>query len=140
MTKPKVSSKGIKRERPIKLSVKLPPKRVQEKFLIIYELEGCQKAVDYLTNHYKVRRMKIILDGKKVGAKKSNNWIGCYSKNKAYFTTRGLKQQVVLHELYHHLVEKNKIKLAIRLEEREACKFAYTFNEKRRLTRVTRDL
>ena len=31
------------------LRVKLSPKNVREKFLIVYGLEGCQKAVNYLT-------------------------------------------------------------------------------------------
>ena len=47
------------------LSVKLPPKSVREKFLITYEFEGCQKAVNYLTQYYRVRKMKIFLNGKK---------------------------------------------------------------------------
>jgi hypothetical protein len=40
---------------------------MREKFLIIYELQGCQKAVNYLTEYYGVRKMKVILDGKRVG-------------------------------------------------------------------------
>jgi hypothetical protein len=35
----------------VPLSVKLPPKRVREKFLIIYELEGGPKAVNCLTEY-----------------------------------------------------------------------------------------
>jgi hypothetical protein len=45
--------------------VKVPPRRIREKFLIVYELEGCQKAVNFLTEYYGVRRMKIILNGRK---------------------------------------------------------------------------
>jgi hypothetical protein len=32
----------------IPLSIKLPSKKVRENFIIIYELEGCKKAVNYL--------------------------------------------------------------------------------------------
>jgi hypothetical protein len=39
----------------------IPSKRVIEKFLLIYELEGYQKAVDFLTEYYGIRRMKIVL-------------------------------------------------------------------------------
>lgn len=108
----------------IPLHVKLPPKRIREKFLIIYELEGCQKAVDFLTEHYGVRRMKTLLDGKKVGKKKSNSWVACYSKNNAYFTKKGLTKRIVLHELYHHLIESNGLELPLKLEEKEANIFA----------------
>jgi hypothetical protein len=85
----------------VPLSIKLPPKRVREKFLIIYELEGCQKASDFLTEYYDVRKMRIILDGRRV----SKKCYGLYFKNKAYFTREGLKKHVIMHELYHHLIE-----------------------------------
>jgi hypothetical protein len=62
-----------RRSSSVPLSVKLPPKRIREKFLIIYELEGCQKAVNYLTKYYDVRRMSIFLNGRKVG--KSLRWM-----------------------------------------------------------------
>jgi hypothetical protein len=45
---------------------KAPPKNVRENFLIIYELEGCRRAVNYLTDYYGVARMRIVLDGRKV--------------------------------------------------------------------------
>jgi hypothetical protein len=107
----------------IQLSVKLPPRRVREKFLIIYELEGCQKASDFLTLHYGVRRMKIVLDGRKV----SKKCYGVYFKNKAYFTRKGMKKRVILHELYHHLVEANGFKLRNRTEEKEANNYSKRF-------------
>ena len=47
------------------LRVKLSLKNVREKFLIVYELEGCQKAVNYLTKYYGARRIRIILNGGK---------------------------------------------------------------------------
>jgi len=85
---------------PLQLSIKLPPKSVRERFLITYELEGCQKAINFLTEYYEVRKMKIVLDGKKVG-----NYLGIYQKNTACFKKNGLRKRIVLHELYHRLVE-----------------------------------
>jgi hypothetical protein len=113
-----------RRSASVSLSVKLPPKRVREKFLIIYELEGCQKATNFLTEYYKVRRMHIILNGRIVGKKKSNRWIACYNKNKAYFTKEGLNKKVVLHELYHHLVNCKGLELHLSAEEREANSYS----------------
>ena len=107
----------------VPLSVKLPPKRVREKFLIIYELEGCQKAVNYLTKYYGVRRMRIFLNGKKVG----KDCVGFYFKNRAYFKKEGLKKQIVLHELYHHLVDSNGLELLVKVEEKEAKMYASKF-------------
>jgi hypothetical protein len=88
--------------------------------LIIYELEGCQKAINFLTEYYEVKRMKIILNGKKVG--KHN--IALYYENKAYFTKKGLKKRTVLHELYHHLVHSKGMKTPDGIEEKEANNYA----------------
>ena len=107
----------------VSLSIKLPPKRVREKFLIIYEFEGCQKASDFLAEYYGVIRMKIILDGRRV----SKKCYGVYFKNKAYFTKDGLKKRVVLHELYQHLVEANGFELQNRTEEKEANNYSRRF-------------
>ena len=71
---PKSRTYSRRKKATSQLSVKLPPKNVREKFLIVYELEGCQKAVNFLTEYYEVRKMKIVLDGKKVG----NNYLGAY--------------------------------------------------------------
>jgi hypothetical protein len=49
------------------MRIKVPSRKIRERFLLIYELEGCQKAVDFLTKYYRVRRMKIKLNGRKVG-------------------------------------------------------------------------
>ena len=104
----------------LSLSVKLPPKRVREKFLIIYELEGCQKAVNNLTKYYGVGRMRIVLNGRKVG----KNCLASYLENQACFKREGLMKQIVLHEFYHHLINSKSLKLSIRTEEREANSFA----------------
>ena len=106
--------------------VRIPPKRIRERFLIIYELKGCQKAVDFLTEHYGVKGMRIILDGKRVG--KGNS--GFYLKNRAYFTKSGLTKRIILHELYHHLAEKNGLEMSIREEEKEANSYARNFLRK----------
>ena len=79
---------------------------------MIYELEGCQKAVDFLTKYYGVRQMKIKLDGRKVG----NGNIAIYFQNRAYFTRRGLTKRTVLHELYHHMVYVKRLEMPKRKE------------------------
>ncbi len=104
-------------------SVRLPSRTVREKFLITYELEGCQKAVDYLTEYYGIKKMKIVLDGRKV----PKECYGYYSKNKAYFTKEGLKRRVVLHELYHHLIYSKDCELPTKTEEREANNYTRDF-------------
>lgn len=86
------------------MRINIPPKKIREKFNLTYELRGCKKAVNLLTKYYGVRRMKIILNGKKV----SRGHRAHYFENKAYFTKRGLKKRTVLHELYHHLVCVNR--------------------------------
>jgi len=107
----------------VPLSVKLPPKRIREKFLIIYELEGCQKGVNYLTKYYGVKSMRIFLNGQKVG----KSLLGFYLENCAYFKKVGLKKRIVLHELYHHLVASKGFELETRAEEKEANTYASRF-------------
>jgi hypothetical protein len=77
-------------------------------------------AVDFLAEYYGVRKMKIILDGRKVG----NGDVAVYFQNRAYFSKRGLKKRTVLHELYHHLVYVNGLDISKRTEERDADRFA----------------
>jgi hypothetical protein len=105
------------------LSIKLPPKNVREKFLIIYELEGCQKAVNYLTKYYRVRRMTILLNGKRV----RKGWVAWYLENQACFKKNGLVKRIVLHELYHHLVEVKNLEMSLKTEEKEANYYARYF-------------
>jgi Zn-dependent peptidase ImmA (M78 family) len=102
------------------MRIRLPSKKIRERFFLVYELKGCQKAVDFLTKYYGVRRMRIRLNGRKVG----NGDIAVYFENKAYFTKRGLAKSTILHELYHHLVYTNDLDIAIRKEEKEANQFA----------------
>jgi hypothetical protein len=98
----------------------IPSKRIIEKFLLIYELKGCQEAVDYLTKYYGIRRMRIVLNGRKVG----NGDEACYENCIAYFTKRGSKKSNVLHELYHHLAYVNEWEMSERREETEANEYA----------------
>jgi hypothetical protein len=105
------------------LSMKIPPKRVRKKFLAVYEMYGCVKAINYLSNFYKVERMYIIIDGKKVGRMNIAYYIG----NHAYFRKQGLDKQTVLHEFYHHLVERNQVEIPLKVEEREADVYSKEF-------------
>jgi hypothetical protein len=93
---------------------------------VTYELEGCQKAVDFFSKYYNVRRMRIILNGRRVG----NGDRACYSENKAYFTKKGLNRRTVLHEFYHHLVDSKGLEIAIEKEERGANDFSKEFLKK----------
>jgi hypothetical protein len=103
--------------------MRIPPKKVREKFLLVYELEGCQKALNYLTDYYGVRRMRVILNGRKVGRGDE----ACYFEDKAYLSKKGLNKQTVLHELYHHLVETQGLESTERIEEKEADVYARLF-------------
>ena len=89
----------------------------------MYELEGCQKAVNYLTKYYGVRRMRIILNGKRV----RKEWVAWYLENTACFKKNGLRKRIVLHELYHHLIEVKSLELPLRIEEKEASNYARCF-------------
>jgi hypothetical protein len=105
------------------MKIRIPRKRIRERFLIIYELQGCQKAVNFLTEYYGVKRMRIILDGKRVG----KGCVGYFLKNRAYFTKRGLTKRIILHELYHHLVGGKGSEIPIGKEEKEANRYAKEF-------------
>jgi hypothetical protein len=105
------------------MKIKVPSRKLREEFLLIYELEGCKKAVDFLTKYYGVRSMKIILNGRRVG----NGDIAFYFQNRAYFTKRGLTKRTILHELYHHLVYVNGLDMTKTREERAANNYARDF-------------
>jgi len=109
------------------MRIRIPPKKIREKFLILYELQGAQKATNCLSEYYGVRRMRIIFDGKRVGKRKSNRWVACYFKNKAFFTKEGLSKRILLHEFYHHLVSAKEYELKQRIEEKEANAYAKLF-------------
>jgi hypothetical protein len=96
----------------------IPPKTICEEFSLVYELEGAQKAINFLSKYYKIKQMKIIVDGRRAG----RNNLAYYLENGAYFTKNGLKRKIVLHEFYHHLVFCKKI--ISDKEEREADDYA----------------
>jgi hypothetical protein len=70
-----------------------------------------------------VRRMKIKLNGRKVG----NRCFAYYFQNRAYFTKKGLTKRTVLHELYHHLIYVNSLDISNRAEEKAANNYARNF-------------
>jgi len=98
----------------------IPSRKVCEEFYLTYELKGAQKAVDYLFRYYGIRRMRIVVDGRRVG----NNEEACYYKNIAYFKRRGLNKRSVLHEFFHHLADVFKLNLSVTKEEREANRYS----------------
>ena len=108
------------------MRIRIPPKRIREKFLILYELNGAKKAVNYLSDYYGVRRIKIVLDGRRV----PKGYDGLYFNKKAYFTRRGLRRRIVLHEFYHHFAQEKGLELPLSVEERQAYKYASEFLRK----------
>jgi hypothetical protein len=101
----------------------IPRKKLRQEFFLIYELEGCQKAVNFLTRYYGIKRMKIVLNGRRAG----NGNYACYENNKAYFTKKGLNKRIVLDEFYHHLVFVKGLDMPISMEEEQARKYARMF-------------
>ena len=98
----------------------VPSKKVCEDFRLTYELKGAQKAVDFLSRYYGIRRMRIVVDGRKVG----NSYDACYYDYVAYFKKSGLNKGNVLHEFYHHLAYVYELDLSDSREEREANRYA----------------
>ena len=94
--------------------MRIPSKKTCEEFYLTYELRGAQKAVDYLSRYYGIRRMRIVVDGRRVG----NNNEACYLKYVAYFKKRRLNKNNVLHEFYHHLAYVNELDISETREER----------------------
>lgn len=110
------------------MRIRIPSRKVREKFLLIYELEGCQKAVDFLTKYYGITKMHIIVDGRRVMRTKTHKTYSAhYYRNKAYFTKRGLTKRLLLHERYHHLVYVNGLDITKTREERAANNYARDF-------------
>jgi len=103
----------------------IPTKRVCEEFRLIYELQGAQKAINFLARYYKIRRMKIIVDGRRVGNSDEASYD--YETYTAYFKKKGLNRFNVLHEFYHHLANIKDWELSERREEREADRYADKF-------------
>jgi hypothetical protein len=108
------------------MRIRIPHKKVREQFQIIYELKGCQKAINFLSEYYSIKKLRIILNGKKLG----KNCEAFYFDGKAYFSKRSLKKRNVLHEFYHHLVEIKEVELSNRNEEKEANEYTRKFLRK----------
>ena len=101
------------------MKIRIPSKRICEKFHLTYELKGAEKAVKVLTEFYRIGRMKIIVDGRRVMRACEAD----YFEGIACFTKKGLNKRNVLHELYHHIVENNGLEMSERREEMEANLF-----------------
>jgi len=102
------------------MKIRIPSKKVCEKFHLTYELKGAEKAVEVLTEYYGIPRMKIILNGRRVMRACEAD----YFEGIACFTKTGLSRRNVLHELYHHIVENNGLEIPEKIEEMEANRFA----------------
>ena len=109
------------------MRIRIPSKRICEKFHLTYELGGAEKAVKALTEYYGIRRMKIIANGRRVMRACESD----YYEGIACFTKKGLKKRNVLHELYHHIVEAKGIEMAEKKEERMANLFVREIMKKR---------
>jgi len=101
------------------MRIRIPSKRICERFHLTYELKGAEKAVEVLTEYYGIRKMKIILNGRRV----MKGYECDYFENVAVFTKKGLKKRNVLHELFHHVVESKGIEMSEKKEERMASAF-----------------
>jgi hypothetical protein len=102
------------------MRIRFPSRNVCERFHLTYELEGAQKGANVLTRYYRVRKMKIIVDGRKV----YKAYLAEYVSNAAYFKRREIRKRLVLHELYHHIVEAKRLTMPSYEEERRADEFA----------------
>lgn len=98
----------------------IPSRKVCEEFYLTYELKGAQKAVNYLSRYYGIRRMKIIVDGRRVG----NSDDACYYDYVAYFKKKGLNKRNVLHEFFHHLAFVYNLGYSDYREEKEANRYS----------------
>ena len=69
----------------------IPSKRACDVFNLTYELKGAQKTVDLLARYYGIRRMKIVVDGRRVG----NSDKACYDfeSHAAYFKKRTIRKR-----------------------------------------------
>ncbi|MCK4477595.1 hypothetical protein KAU88_03580 [Candidatus Bathyarchaeota archaeon] len=108
------------------MKIRVPSKKVCERFYLIYELKGAQKGVDVLTEYYRIPKMKLVLDGRKV----MKGYPCDYFEDIACFTKKGLNKRNVLHELYHHIIESRGLEMSLRKEEKEANRFVMEFEKK----------
>jgi hypothetical protein len=98
----------------------------------MYELKGAQRGANVLTSYYGVRRLKLVVDGRKVLTTKAHKkYMAHYYRSSAYFVKRFFNKPTVLHELYHHIVDAKRITMRLREEERNAERFARFVMKKR---------
>ena len=100
----------------------IPSRRMRERFRLLYELKGAQKAVDLLARYYGIRKMRIVVDGRRV----ANSDRACYDYGTytAYFKKRTIGKRLALHEFYHHMAYVKDWNISERQEEREADRYA----------------
>lgn len=104
------------------MRIRVPRKRIRAEFNLIYETKGCQRAVNYLCKHYRVRRMRIVLNGR------TGKTCVCYYEDyQAVFRKSSLNKVNVLHELCHHLIRCRNIEISERDEERKARDYTRHF-------------
>ncbi len=101
------------------MKIRIPSTKVCEEFHLTYELKGAQKGIDILTKYYGIPKMRIVVDGRRVG----NEDEACYYENKAYFSKRWLNRSNVLHEVFHHILENKGLEMSEKKEEMEADVF-----------------
>jgi len=101
------------------MKIRIPSKKVCEKFHLTYELKGAEKAVKVLTEYYGIPKMKIILNGRRVMRACECD----YFEGIACFTKKGLNKRNVLHELFHHIVENKGMEMSWRKEEMDANRY-----------------
>lgn len=102
------------------MRMRIPSRNVCERFHLTYELEGAQKGTNVLTRFYRVGRMKVVVDSRRVSKGYSAEYLG----NRAFFKRREIRKRLVLHELYHHIVEAKRLTMPLHEEERRAEEFA----------------
>ena len=105
------------------MRIRVPRKRIRAEFNLIYEIQGCQRAINYLSKFYRIPRMRIIVNGRKTG----KTCVAFYEDGKATFRKSSLNKENVTHEFFHHLVNCRRLKMAEREEEKEANVFAREF-------------
>jgi len=105
------------------MKIRIPSKRMCEKFHLTYELKGAEKAVKVLTEYYGTPKMKIIMNGRRVMRACEAD----YFEGIACFTKKGLNKRNVLHELYHHIVESKGLEMPWRTEEKDASSYVKEF-------------
>ena len=105
------------------MGIRVPCKRIRAEFILIYETQGCQRAISYLSKFYRIPRMRIVVNGRKTG----KTCVAFYENNKATFRKSSLNKQNVTHEFFHHLVNCKRLNMTEREEEKEANAFAREF-------------